>query len=557
MQETSKWEIFELALTSDRRFSNPFTEVSVCAVFRSGDRLCGADGFYDGDETGGHVWKVRFAPPEEGVWQYRVSSNLAELDGRTGEFLCTKAVAHGGLRVNPRFPNWFQREDGTPQMIRNEGWFPHPANGVDLHHEERDFRQPGEKDFRDYLDLLSENSVNLVVDISQLYARQTTITDTTFRWPWKVLDAEHNKFDRDSFNLGYYRRLDRMLAYAKEKDLFFAMELLYDNSVVRPREWSHHPVNRANGGWLDGSDGIGWSAMFDLANPVHMTYTARYLRYTIARFAAYWNVLWSVGSENGNLAVLPPEILPGSLLPTKKVSDWYNYWGDFIARCDPYGRLRSFGDAGKLPEMETNAYNSFIITQDPRDYPRTDVADYYKAMNAFGEEFWKYGRPVVIGEMTATTNNHYEVERRLYWTGFVSGYQMGRADRHFGLMDGGKPVESEKFGVEGVPPIYPDIRHLAEFVEKDDVRFWRMRPNDGLLGKGGSLVFCLAAEGEEYVLYFVNGGKASLQLPACRAKWYNPRTGDFLPEQPACGAASFEAPDGEDWVLHLVADARP
>lgn len=557
LQKISKWEIFELTLTSDKQFANPFTEVSVRAVFRYGSNVCCVDGFYDGDETGKHVWKIRFAPSEEGAWQYRTYSNLSELDGREDEFLCTKPVSHGGLRVNPRFPNWFQREDGTPQMICNEGWFPHPANGIDLSHEDRDFQQPSEEDFKTYLDILSEHRVNMVVDISQLYARQTTITDTTFRWPWKVLDAEHNKFDCNFFNLGYYRRLDRMMAYAKKKDLFFAMELLYDNSVVRPREWSHHPVNRANGGWLDGEGGIGWSAMFDLTNPEHMMYTERYLGYTIARFAAYWNVLWSVGSENGNLAVLPPEILPGSLLPTDRVANWYNYWGDYIARHDPYGRLRSFGDAGKVPEMETNAYNSFIITQDPRNYPRGDVADYYKAMNAFGEEFWKYGRPVVIGEMTASTNNHYEVERRLYWIGFVSGYQMGRADRHFGPVIGGRLIECEKFGVEGIPPIYHNIRRLAEFVEKDDVRFWRMRPNDALLSTDGSLVFCLAAEGEEYVLYFVNGGRASLQVPACHCRWFNPRTGEFRKEDPVCGNVSFEAPDGEDWVLHLMADTRP
>lgn len=557
MQEISRWEIFELAFYSEKQLLNPFVEVSVHAIFRCGEHLCRADGFYDGDETGRHVWKVRFAPSEEGTWKYCVFSNLTEINDRKGEFFCTNAVTHGGLRVNSRFPNWFQREDGAHQMVCNEGWFPHPANGVDLSHEERDFQQPNEDDFKSYLNTLSANGVNLIVDISQLYARQTTITDTTFRWPWKVLDAEHNQFDCEFFNLEYYRRLDRILTYAKEKDIFFAMELLYDNSVVRPREWSHHPLNRENGGWLDGKDGIGWSAMFDLSNAEHVMYTARYLRYTIARFSAYWNILWSVGSENGNLAVLPPEILPGSLISTKKVSDWYNYWGDFIARCDPYGRLRSFGDAGKLPEMETNAYNNFIITQDPRDYPRGDEADYYKAMNAFGEQFWRYGRPVVIGEMTASTNNHYEVERRLYWVGFVSGYHMGRADRHFGIMADGKFVESEKFGVEDIPPIYPDIHRLAEFVEKDDVRFWRMRPSDELLGKESSLVFCLAAEGEEYVLYFVNGGRASLHLPACCGRWYNPRTGEFLAEKQACGTALFEAPDEGDWVLHLVADARP
>ena len=207
--------------------------------------------------------------------------------------------------------------------------------------------------------------------------------------------------------------------------------------------------------------------------------------------------------------------------------------------------------------MVTNAYNNFVITQDPRDYRRDDVSWYYRAMNAFGEYFWRYGRPMVIGEMTSATNNHYEVERRLYWIGFVSGYQMGRADRHFGPVVEGKFVESEKFGLKGLPPIYGDIARLGAFVREDDVRFWRMRPDDEAIWTGDDLVFCLAAEGEEYVLYFVNGGTATVTIPDCRCRWYNPRTGEFGTEFKVCGDASFAAQDNQDWVLHLTAKTRP
>lgn len=556
MQQIAKWEIFEAAFTSGARYANPFVEVEFGAVFSCGERRVAVDGFYDGEQEGLGVWRVRFAPDAEGAWSFATRSSDPSLNGRTGVFTCGPAAGRGGLRVNPRFPNWFVREDGSDQMICNEGWYPHPANGIDLAHEVRDFKQPGEADFNQYIDHLADHGVNLVIDIAQLYARQTAVTDPTFRWPWKVLDAEHNKFDTERFNLGYYRRMERMLAHARSRELFFAVELLYDNSVVRPREWSHHPLNRANGGWLESDTGIGWSVMFDLDNAVHCEHTERYLRYTIARLAAYWNVLWSVGSENGNLAVLPATMLPGSLMSTQKLSDWYNHWGDLIARRDPYGRLRTYGDAGKVPEMETNLWNSFILTQDPRNYRRDDVSYYYKAMNAFGEEFWKYGRPTVIGEMTASTNNHYEVERRLYWIGFVSGYHMGRSDRHFGTVIDGRLVETDTFGLPGEPPIYPDIRRLSDFVAQSGVRFWRMHPADELLDEGGSLAFCLAAPGEEYVVYLVGGGSVSLRLPDGRATWYNPRTGVFSDAGRTAGDTRFTAPDGEDWVLRITADTR-
>jgi hypothetical protein len=129
---------------------------------------------------------------------------------------------------------------------------------------------------------------------------------------------------------------------------------------------------------------------------------------------------------------------------------------------------------------------------------------------------------------------------------------MGRADRHFGPVINGKLTEIDKFGTRGIPPIYADIRRMAEFIESRGIRFWRMRPGDSLLEAGGDLIYCLAAEDEEYLVYFVNGGAASLRVPGGEAEWFNPRSGETrektaVPE----GRISFTAPDAEDWVLYI------
>ncbi len=107
---------------------------------------------------------------------------------------------------------------------------------------------------RAYLDTLGRYGVNLLIVVNQIYARQDFNTDPSFEWPWKVVDAKANRIDRERFNLDYYRRLDRTIGYAKEKGIFYGLELLYDNSVWRQLEWSHHPLNAANGGWLEDSD---------------------------------------------------------------------------------------------------------------------------------------------------------------------------------------------------------------------------------------------------------------------------------------------------------------
>ena len=554
MQTTPKWEVKEISLHSQKNYENPFTEVWLEAEFKNGTETCRVDGFYDGQGNEGHVWRVRFAPMKEGKWTYETRSNDKALCS-SGEFMCTEAISAGGLTVDPLFSNWFAREDGSHTFICNEGWYPHPGNGKQHSFEDVDFTPPTESDWMSYLDMLAEHHINFIVDIGQLYARQSSIGDASFRWPWKVLDAKNNKIDKDRFNLDFYQRTDRQIRYAKEKGIFFAMELLYDNSVVRPREWGNHPLNTKNGGWLEGNEyGIGWDVMFDLGNETHMEYTERYVKYTVARYAAYRNICWSVGSENGNLVRINDRRLPHAFISPDLPANWYAYWGDYMNRRDPHGRLKSFGDAGKQEKMVTTALNNFIITQDPRNYSKEDVSFYYKAMNAFGEEFWNYGRPVVIGEMTAGTNGHYDMERRLYWIAFTGGYTMGRADRHFGPIIDGVLTEPSKFDVEGIPPIYPDIRRLSEFVESRAIRFWRMSPGDDLIEGGDGLVYCLAAEDEEYVIYFTNGGTISVRLPDSKAEWYNPRTGEVLGmTEAAQGSVSFTAPDNDDWVLYIKA----
>ena len=90
---------------------------------------------------------------------------------------------------------------------------------------------------------------------------------------------------------------------------------------------------------LGDGNGVGWRSWFDLGNPVHMEYVRRYVRYTWARYGAHWNVAWSIGSENGNLARINDERLPQAFLAPEIPAAWFQYWTDFLNRRDPYGRM--------------------------------------------------------------------------------------------------------------------------------------------------------------------------------------------------------------------------
>ncbi len=540
-----RWEIFEWELTCDKTFENPFLDVELQACFLSGATSITVDGFYDGENT----WRVRFAPPSEGDWTAETFSNAAQLHGQKTAFQCTKPASRGGLAVNSQFPNWFFRQDGMPQWVVNDGWYPHPLFNFRLDFEDLDFKKPSEEDIYTYLRILGEHKVNMTIEVDQLYARQTSIEDISFNWPWKVVDAKANKIDKDRFNLDFYRRMDRTLAFAKQQGVFYGFELLFDNSVFRPREWSNHPLNIDNGGWLEGNDRLtGWGVIFNLKNEEHVKYIRRYLKYTVARLAAYWNIYWALGAESGNIAKHPGDEFPG-----EDIAAWYGYWGDYVAGKDPYGRLQSIGDTGELNCLVCHARNNFIITQEHTSMD--DLKEFCKATNTFGERFWQYARPCIIGEQDRHNLNKYDTERKGFWVAFASGFYMGRVDRHFGVADQGVLVESKLFHINGVPPIYRDLKHMTNFVEQSGIRYWRMRPSDSLLSsKSNENIFCLAEEDSGYLVYFAQGGSAAITIPEAKCVWFNPGTGEFsktftLPG----GRQTFTTPGDSDWALYICA----
>jgi hypothetical protein len=65
--------------------------------------------------TGRFSWKVRFAPPQPGVWQYRLRASDAGGAAQTGQrsFPVTPSANHGFVRVSASDPRYFEFEDGT------------------------------------------------------------------------------------------------------------------------------------------------------------------------------------------------------------------------------------------------------------------------------------------------------------------------------------------------------------------------------------------------------------------------------------------------------------
>lgn len=104
-----KYDYCEIALSGPSN-GNPFREVSLQATFTCNGTSVTVPGFYDGDG----IYRIRFLPLQEGHWNYRTVSNAPEMDQQTGvlEIQPAREGRHGPVRVHNTYS--FAYDDGTP-----------------------------------------------------------------------------------------------------------------------------------------------------------------------------------------------------------------------------------------------------------------------------------------------------------------------------------------------------------------------------------------------------------------------------------------------------------
>ena len=111
-------------------------------------------------------------------------------------------------------------------------------------------------------------------------------------------------------------------------------------------------------------------------------------------------------------------------------------------------------------------------------------------------------------------------------------------------------------------PASGQLKHLSDLFRS--LPWWKLRPAPGFAQRVGQadqaganqaathIAAARTPAGEAAVVYLPVGGTIAVQtetLPAgWRASWFNPRTGDRLPAQPAADG-SFRSPDEKDWGL--------
>lgn len=369
--DVEQWSICELELTGPAT-GNPFQEVELGARFTHKHRSITVDGFYDGDG----VYRVRFMPDAVGTWTYCTTSSASELDQRDGTFTCTPAVSehnHGPVRVANTYH--FAYADGMPYKQIGTTCYAWTHQGDQL--EEQTIETLRSAPFNKMRMCVFPKSYDFNHNEPEHYPFPLLTRGSSE--PIRFFDLEPVRgwsFDWSRFEPAFFRHLEQRIG-----DL---MRLGIEADLIL-----FHPYDR-------------WGFIRMDADT-----DDRYLRYIVARLAAYRNIWWSMANE-------------WDLARNKTVADWDRYFR-IVQESDPYDHLRSI-------------HNCFVMYDHSRSWvthqsiQHSDLAQ----VSVWREQ---HRKPVVVDECCYEGNIPHrwgnitaeEMVRR-FWEGTVQGGYVGHGD---------------------------------------------------------------------------------------------------------------------------------
>ncbi len=351
-----KWKVFEITLKGPSS-GNPFQDVTLTATFSNGVTETDITGFYDGNG----IFKIRFMPAEEGKWNYITKSNQKALNNKKGQFTCIPPTGnnHGPVIVKDTFN--FAYADGTP----------HYSFGTTAYA----WIHQGDSLAQLTLQTLSKGYFNKM---------RMCIFPKDYNWNknepllYPFEGQPITDWDYSRFNPSYFRNVEKRISQL-------------DSLGIEADLIVFHPYDR-------------WG----FANMDRET-DERYIRYVVARFAAFKNVWWSMANEY-------------DFMKSKNLDDWDRFI-DLFAQIDPYHRLLGIHN-GRVWYDHTNPLITHASIQNEDTYNAREYRNKYKKPVVFDECRYEGTIPSSWGNITA------EEMVNKFWYGFTNGGHVGHGETY-------------------------------------------------------------------------------------------------------------------------------
>jgi len=487
---------------------NPFIDATLRGWFEpaDGSQRWQVDGFCDSED--GTLFRIRFMPPLAGDYKYFVE--YAQGAGKrsvTGTFRATRGQEAGPIRVDAKYP-WHFIWEGTGKHYFFNGTTAYWLMGWS-----------DEKVIETSLERLHQLRVNRVrVTVAGrtnvFYGEPVMVGDnwTVYISPWPARSTEdifHPGFDYTRFYIPYWRKFDRMLRFARDRDMIISLVLDMNDSRVHP------PANSED--------------------------ERLFIQYAVARFGAFSNITWDLGDD----------------LDLYRNTSWTHRTGKMIRAWDPYHHLATSHPVDNRHQDRTADWFGF-----------TSFQEWSRDQHTF--MLLQRRRQTALGRIIPQTNEEYGYEdhyplwsrglgsesadtlRRTAWDivmagGYQTTGETARRGTNIWPNTGGGWMNGR--GDETMTMLQGYSRMVDFFTSFD---WWKTDPHDEVVNKPN---YCLAAPGEIYAIYLPHGGRAIVRVKSgsYSAAWFNPSSGERISLPPAQGPVwtSPAAPTNSDWALLL------
>ena len=427
-----RWDVFEVALEGPSD-GNPFVDFVFGAVFETEGRRVETAGFYDGDG----VYRVRFMPDREGAWRYRVCSDRAELDGRTGTFNCSppSPANHGPVGIAKR--HHFSYADGTP-------FLPMGTTAYAWVHRPEEVRSKSLESFARY----GFNKIRMLVFPKQY--GDGKLVDISYQPPFLPFEGRPGEWDYSRPNPAFFRhyedRVRELCGLGIEADVILFHP--YDASLWRLPQ--------------------GMTEADDL----------RYVEYLAARLSSMRNVWWSLANEYDRMA------------PDRFREKNWDRIGSRLAEVDPCGHPRSIHNWPFVDPYPDRTWMTHVSYQHPNTFSLLIRLKEQYGKPVINDEYQYEGEmPYDWGSCSP------EIEVRRHWMATMAG---GYAT-HGEVLKTGDSIKDYfwSYGGElqgGSPPRLAYMRKIVESCPfQDMVVDWR--------ATDGRDAFCLAKDDDVYLYF--------------------------------------------------------
>jgi hypothetical protein len=503
--------------------TNPFTDVTVQAHFgKAGDsKQLSVDGFCDSAD--GSVFRVRFMPSAPGDYTYAITYRQGSFEKQhQGSFRATDGHRRGPIRVDPQYP-WHFIWEGTGEHYFFNGTTTFWLMGW---HNEWVINSCIER-----LHSLKINRLRvLLAGTTDTLWGEPVMPGGNFSFglrPW-IAQApeswERPGIDFARFNVPYWQKWERMLRFARDRDVII--------SVIQ--DISTHKAQPVAG-----------------SEDEH-----RYLRYMVARLSPFSNITYDLGDD----------------LDSFRDEKWAHETGTLIESWDAYKRLATshpvhrdhqdrasdwFGftsiqnwsrqqHALMLEERAIQKKTGRIIPQTNEEYGYEDHYPHWapappgESAETLRQVAWDIAMAGAYGTAGESCRRGTNI-----WPDTGGGWINGRGDDTMVMLKG--------YG------------HVVDFFASFE--WWKTEPHDELVNNGA---YCLAKPGEIYAVYLpirpLCGNQEhfgyqeecrefsiKLEPGTYEAKWFSASTGEFIPLSPVQGPIwTVPKPPGWlDWALLL------